>query len=876
MSVDVGSRIGPYEVVSKLGEGGMGEVWRATDSRLRRDVAIKVLPRAFADDPERLARFEREAQVLAHLQHPNIAAIFGLEEAGATRGLVLELVEGPTLAERLAHGPLALEESLAIARQLVDALEEAHEKGIVHRDLKPQNVKAAIDGRVKVLDFGLAKAMDPMASGSGVNEQLAMSPTLTLGATVQGVILGTAAYMAPEQAKGIAVDKRADIWAFGVVLYEMLVARRLFDGDTVPETLAGVLRAEIDFAALPASTPPALRRLLERCLERNPKNRLRDIGDARFMLAEAERESSVPAISSAPGLPSRRLTLLAAGLAVLAAAALGLGIGRRSIVTAAAELPRARLEISTPKDVTFNDADGPVTLSADGRRLAFLARSEDTNGLWWRNLDSAEARLVPGTKDAYEPFWSPDGRTLGFCSSQLMRWDVEDGGAPVPLAPMEDARGAAWSSRGVIVYAPAPNSFLMAVPAAGGAARAVTRLDATHAEVAHVRPQFLPDGRHFIYWASSSRPGDSAIVVGDLDSTETRRLLTLEVPARFAAPSSLMFVRSGTLSTLSFDPDRLLVQGEPSTVVSGVDFIEEYVNPAFSVSSNGILAFHRQREPGIPTWFDRSGRRGETFGLSGDNNLDLSPDGKRLAVDAPETTTRQLDVWVIDLERGVRTRLTFEPAMDLGPVWSADGREIFYVSREGQRNILRSKLASGVGTARDIFSTEYLLEPIAGFPDARHLLIEAWPPDSHGDLEVVDLATGARQPFVATPAHEESGRISPDGNLIAYLSEESGAPEAYVQPYPPTGERWQLSSGGAAAPRWRGDGRELFYVSRGQLQSVAVQRTPRFAFGKPEPLFRSPGRDYVVDRTGQRFLFVNSTQTGESTPIEIFIGWNRR
>jgi hypothetical protein len=505
----IGARLGPYEISAKLGEGGMGEVYRATDTRLKRDVAIKVLPAAFTEDRERLARFEREAQLLAQLQHPHIASIFGIEESGGVRALVMELVDGPTLADRLEQGRLSVDESLSIARQLAEALEEAHERGIVHRDLKPQNIKAAAEGKVKVLDFGLAKAMDPAAGSAASAADLARSPTImnspTLTAahgTQLGVILGTAAYMAPEQARGGAIDKRADIWAFGVVLYEMLSGRQLFAGETVSDTLAGVLKTEIDWNALPTETPPAIRRLLRRCLERNPKNRLHDIADARIVLDDvASGRLEEGPVGRAERVEKRAVWPFVAGAAAAGLALGALLAGMLGVPGGAAEIavPHAELEIAAPAGHQFVSG---LALSADGRRLALVARGQDgRTALWVRSLDAPEAKMIPGTTDARYPFWSPDGRRLGFfAQNRLKVTDLMGGGARAlaDTGATTDARGGSWGAGDRIVYAPTFIGPMYAIDAGGGEAEPATRIPEGSDLGTQRFPSFLPDGRRYV------------------------------------------------------------------------------------------------------------------------------------------------------------------------------------------------------------------------------------------------------------------------------------------------------------------------------------------------------------------------------------------
>jgi serine/threonine protein kinase len=588
MALAAGARLGPYEILAPLGVGGMGEVYRARDTKLGREVALKILPELFATDPDRLARFQREAQALASLNHPNIAAIYGLEESDGIRALVMELVEGPTLADRLARGALPFDEAMPIARSIAEALEAAHERGVIHRDLKPANIKLTSQGQAKVLDFGLAAIVhDP--SQSGVNAT--QSPTLPLDATRAGVILGTAAYMSPEQAAGKPVDKRADIWSFGVVLWEMLTGKRLFDGETVSHTLADVLRATINFDQLPPSTPVGIRTLLQRCLDRDAKRRLRDIGEARIHLENSLTKSASP-LEPAAAVPSR--SLLAVGAAI--AAAMLLALGALSIVHLRETPPLrpiTRFQVHPPDKAT--SVDYP-TISPDGRRLAFVATAEGKTLLWVRALDSLAAQPLAGTEGAAAPFWSPDSRFIGFFSfPELKKVDVA-GGPPQTLCRVDGtARGGTWNREGTILFSAGPGTPIWRVPAGGGAPTPITTVDSAK-EVSHNWPQFLPDGRHFLYWilVRAQDPEKNAVNIGSLDdrpdSAERRRLMAGDSMAVYSA-GHLLFARAGVLMAQQFDSERLQLQGDSFPVVQGMgSFPARYGWRSFSASSDGTLA----------------------------------------------------------------------------------------------------------------------------------------------------------------------------------------------------------------------------------------------------------------------------------------------
>ena len=708
MSLGSGSRLGPYEITAKLGEGGMGEVYRATDSRLKREVAIKVLPAAFTEDKERLARFEREAQLLAQLNHPNIAQIYGLETSGATHALVMELVPGPTLAERLESGAFSFTEGLSAALQIAQALEEAHEKGIVHRDLKPQNIKASSEGKIKVLDFGLAKAMDATAGSAtdlAHSPTLMNSPTLTaVHGTQLGVILGTAAYMAPEQARGAAVDKRADIWAFGVVVYEMLCGRSLFAGPTVSDTLAGVLKSEIDWRALPPETPTAIGGLLRRCLERNPKNRLHDIADARIVIEEqiaGKGDEAIPGVG-APAVGesgrSRLVERLALGIGGLALAGLAWTLAARG----GSEEPTrraARFHILPPEEAEFNSTDGPLELSPDGQSLLFrLEKPDGEHGLAIRRLDSFDIRELPGTTRAYDAFWSGDGRSIGFFRAHLESIDATGLQAPQQLAPVRDGRGGSWNRDGILLFAPDPAGAIYRIPATGGAPVAVTAIDTALGETAHLRPSFLPDGKHFVYLVKSERAESSGVFVGALDGTVKKRLLQTDNAPRFAPPSWLLLYQNDRLVARRLDLDRLELAGEAAELANGVEYTLQFDSLPVSASLDGKLIYHQpatgQLRQTVRT--DRAGKRLATIGEPGDLNLDLSPDGRRLAVVRFDPERRRRSIWIHDLERDVRFPFAAGTPTN-GPVWSPDNRTVRLYRRVLDRSTGRD--AAGRGRA---------------------------------------------------------------------------------------------------------------------------------------------------------------------------------
>jgi len=829
MTIASGTRLGSYEITAKLGEGGMGEVYRATDTKLERDVAIKVLPAAFVEDHERLARFEREAKLLAQLNHPNIAHIYGMEASGEAHALVMELVEGPTLAERLEAGPLPLDESLSLARQIAEALEEAHEKGIIHRDLKPQNIKASMEGKVKVLDFGLAKAMDPMgaASGGASASQLAQSPTLTLGATVQGVILGTAAYMAPEQARGVAVDKRADIWAFGVVLYEMLTGRRLFEGELVTDVLANVLKHDIDLGRLPEATPPSIRRLLRRCLERNPKNRLHDIADARIVIDEAlaapDPGTPVRGDGAQVAAPSARLPWALAGAGLVAAllfATLWLRVPRQEVRSVHASL-------LAPEGFALGDS---FALSADGERIAYqVYDSEDHRSLWLRVLATGDARQLQGTDGGELPFWSPDGRHLGFfAEGKLRRLDVQTGGVQT-ICDAPTPRGGTWSEDGRIAFSPSFRTGLSIVPAGGGEPRVLTKLDEGRGEKSHRFPVFLPGGRRLLFLAQTAEGGArddrSTIEVLDLEKGSRTRLVGANSSPLLAANGFLLFWRDGSLLAQRFDAGRVALSGEPVVVASNVGY-DTNERAIAAVAQDDALVYQVGGRGALGA-IVRSDRRGIDIASLRDQerfyDLAISHDGSKLVYEMSreQGTT---DLWIYDFERGTSQRLTFEEGNESSPAWSPDDRTIYYDNDLENDGVIYQRAADGSGDAKRIGTTPQGLRPYSVAPDGSWLVVGQTGAGTSTDIFRYDLVTGKLTPLVDTPFEDQNARLSPDGRLLAFTSEQSGRSEVYVQALDGTRGRWQISSDGGTLPRWRGDERELFYLAPpDRLMSVSVQ-----------------------------------------------------
>jgi Tol biopolymer transport system component len=893
--MQAGTRIGAYEVVAKLGEGGMGEVYRARDTKLDRDVALKILPESFASDPDRLMRFEREAKTLASLNHPNIAAIYGIED----RALVMELVEGEDLSARISRGPIPLDEALPIAMQIAEALEAAHEQGIIHRDLKPANIKIRSDGTVKVLDFGLAKAMDP-GTGSrepGAGNALANSPTITSPAmTMHGVILGTAAYMSPEQASGKPVDRRSDLWAFGVVLLEMLTGRRVFDGETISHVLASVLRDEPDWQSLPANTPAPIRKLLRRCLQKDRKQRLGDASAARFEVADGMRQPEGEA-APAPQAAASRIAWMSAAACALALMAAGIPAVRHLRETPSLLAPESRLEITTPA------TPDPLSLafSPDGRQMVFVAAGEGAARLWLRPLDSTTAQPLAGTEGASFPFWSPDSRSVGFIAGQqLKRLDL--GGTPRTIATGA-GRGGTWNARGVILFSNNSGS-LSRVDAAGG----------NVAEIATIgrnprHPMFLPDGRHFVFYGAKEAAETQGIYVGDLDTGEATRLTEATTAGVYLSTPSpgdgradwLLWVRSGSLVAQRFDVERHVLTGEPLIIVDGVAFDDGSLNVSgVSVAASGALAYRAGGQGRRELhWFDRNGKRLGALGAAEGGGLQsprVSPDGRRAAV--ARVVEGNTDIWTMD---GVRTsRVTFDSAADNFPVWARDHLS-FRSNRLGAQRIF-IKPSTGGEAERLLLETGTPVTVSDWSADQRWTLYMSQEADSTFDLWLQPTdpaqlaASGPPRLFLKTPFAEKWARFSPDGRWVAYHSNQSGRFEVYVRPMLPGASanaapalksgQWQLSTAGGAFPVWGPRG-ALYYVSpAGAIMEVlVVARGDALEAGAPTVLFQPPmfgggtengqGPQYDVARDG-RFLVNTVLEDTLAAPIVVIQNWRPR
>lgn len=867
MTFRPGQNIGRYEIVGLLGAGGMGEVYRARDLTLKRDIAIKVLPEIVSRDAERLSRFQREAEVLASLSHPHIAAIYDFGECADGRFLALELVEGETLADRLLRGPLTLEESLRFGVQIARALEAAHGKGITHRDLKPANIQLTPGGDVKLLDFGLAKVATDAAN-------VADSPT-TLTATAPGMIVGTVPYMPPEHIKGIEGGTTADVWAFGCVLYEMLCGRRAFEGDTASEILASVLKVEPDWRRLPP-IPDAIAKLLRRCLRKDRTHRLQSIGDARIELEEAISE---PSAVTAPGSSATPKWIYAV-IAALAVVALIATVSALSPVRLPIA-PEMRLEIGVPATT----APTSLAISPDGLQLVYVADLDQRPHLWLRRLDSGATRPLPGTDYAQLPFWSPDGTSLGFFGhGKLERLDLA-GGSPKVLADAPQGYGGTWSKDGTIVFC-ANNRDLFRVSAEGGTPIQVTQLD-KRSQTSHRQPWFMPDGRHFLYFATGAE--GRGVYVDSLDESKPRRLLGSDTDGGPALTSSgqLLFVRDKTLFAQQLDLKSLELTGRAFPLADPV--IVDGTTAAFSASIAGPIVYRLGSAAAGKQlmWFDRSGKEMERIGTPDIANLwmwSLSPDGGRVALS--RTVQGNFDIWLLEARRGILTRFTVDPGFDWAAVWSPDGARIAY---RHETQIYERSVAGAPGTETVLLPSTTLAAPTDWSRDGRYLVFHKEDQKTGLDLWALPFGSDGRPgtPIVLaqTNAAEEQGQLSVDGRWIAYQSNESGHDEIYVQPFPGPGPKSRVSINGGIQARWRPDGRELFYLgSDGRLMAVPIQAGSSGSTIEPGaaiPLFwthmwgtiqssRAFYPQYNVSPDGQRFL-MNTMSEVNAGPITVML-----
>jgi serine/threonine protein kinase/Tol biopolymer transport system component len=875
--LSAGTRIGPYEIIGSLGAGGMGEVYRARDAKLGRDVAIKILPHIFTTDADRLARFEREARVLASLNHPHIGAIYGLETIGGTPALVLELVDGDMLADRIASGPLPVADALTIATQIAEALEAADERGIVHRDLKPANIKITPAGVVKVLDFGLAKAV----TGDDSGPDLTHSPTVTMGGTRDGIVLGTAAYMSPEQARGKAVDKRADIWAFGCVLFEMITGRSAFAGETLSDTIAKILEREPDWRALTERAPPGVQRILRRCLEKDPKQRLRDVGEARIGLTRQDEEAPARENQPAAWTWKQRAAALTASAAVVAAAlATGGWYGSRPSALSRASLIQFALPppLGTRFRVDFETTF--LALSPDGSQVALVARPADgPNRIWLRPLSAIEARPLAGTEGASSTFWSPDGRSLAFfAGNQLKRIDLS-GGSPVTICEVPENIGlfGTWGQGGQILFASVEGTAIFSVSTNGGTPAAVVQPDRTQKQSRVHWPWFLPDGKRFLY-LTRMQDGSGQITLGE-PGAPPRAILSAVSNPQWVDPDYLVFVREGTLLGQRVDLASGRPVGEAFSIAEPVSYFFSTARASFTTSRNGMLAYQSRGNLTRMMWVDRAGTELDPLGPVGSyQRTRISPDGKSVVFDRGEPRMGTGDMWVTDLARGVETRLTSDPGSEGGATWLPTSHAVvFQADRGGPPHLFRKDLLTG--KEDELTPVATFQEPLDISPDGQWVAFERRTDRGTNDIDKLPLAAGGKAtPLLDSRFDEIDLRFSPDGRAIAFVSDESGRYEVYVAPFPFTGAKTQVSTGGAVQPRWSRDGREIFYqTSDRHLIAVSVRTTPTLQLGSPAPLFSFEGRrawvNFDVAPDGKRFLAVTRQLFADEQPLSVVLNW---
>ena len=766
-----GRRIGVYQIQALLGAGGMGEVYRARDTKLGREVAIKILPTEFTRSPERLARFEREARMLAALNHPHVAAIYGVEEGEGLQAIVMELVEGDTLADRLLLGPVPIAEALAIARQIADALDAAHEKGIVHRDLKPANIKVTPGGVVKVLDFGLAKA----TASDGSTPDLTQSPTVTADGTREGVVLGTAAYMSPEQARGRPVDKRTDIWAFGCVVYEILTGRRPFARDTTSDTIAAILERDVDFTALPSTTPPAITRLLQRCLEKDARRRLRDIGDARveLELPAPDREHENRSAKARPvSTMARRWIWPAAAVLSAGLVTTGLWLTRRDTVRSG-DPSQFTLSIEDQAGASVGVFPKP---SPDGRYFAFVGgKLGEPASLWIRALDAVESQSLPGTEGASWPVWSSDSRWVAFYADGKVKKISASGGPPQTIAEVAGFQDPAWGARGDLIFRTSNRTALFRIREGGGPPEPVTMLDQSRGENSHRGAVFLPDGQTFLFTSRCGERDNNALYVASLDSRIVKRLMPVQSVVRYVqassgGPGTILYHRDGGLVARRFDADTQELSGDPVPVIDKVEYGAAGLGLSFEASRDGRVAVLRRYsvEQTRLTWFARTGEITGTLGEPGEYlQPRISPDGSRVAFTRPDDRTGNRDVWYMEIARAVSSRLTTHVANDWFPVWSPDGRQLLFGSDRDGGTAMRPVLKQALDTASEE-------SPLSGADDEPYDWSRdgKWIAYKYGDVMVAPVSGGGKTfPFLATSFIEGAARFSPDGKWIAYSFE---------------------------------------------------------------------------------------------------------
>jgi serine/threonine protein kinase len=879
-----GTRLGPYEVYNSIGAGGMGEVYRARDTRLDREVAIKILPESFAADADRLRRFEQEARTLAKLNHPNIVAIFDVGQFNGAAYVVSELLEGETLRNKLHRGALSPRRAIECAAQIAEGLAAAHDKGVTHRDLKPENLFITKDSRVKILDFGLAKLKQPNIPAD------AEGPTsASVAQTTPGLIVGTAGYMSPEQVQGREVDTRSDIFSLGAILYEMLSGQRAFKGETSVETMNSILKDDPrPVAEIVPAIPPGLQRIVHRCLEKDRDRRFRTASDLAFALESLSEAGTSPLATAPHGRARERVSWLLATLLLVVLTAFSVAYLHRA----------PRTERAMHFSITLPSSVRDLALSPDGRTLAFIAPRPNAGGnvLWIREIGSTEMHVLENTEGASYPFWSPDARSIGFFADGKLK-RIEAAGGPLQIlcdAPF--GRGGTWNREGTIIFAPNPSGSLARISATGGVPTPVTEIPpgAPNFNNLSLRwPSFLPDGRHFLYSMvdfSGLQGKANAIYARELGSKEQWRLVASNSNAAYVTPGYLVFSRSGTLMAQRFDADRLQLTGEAFAVTNDAEYMSIVAHALFSISQNGVLVYQIGSSTSSQLqWFDRSGKRLSTIGTPARYaNPRISPHARKVAVDIDDPETKQ-DIWLINLENGVRSRFTFGPAAaDQTPIWSPDEASVLWMSARNTGFGFYVKGTAGSGGEEPIsWSSPTPLNvrvPTDWSRDGRFLLYTSSPPDWILQMWILPM-TGERKPhaFVHSQSSEREGQFSPDGQWVAYSSNESARWQVYVVPFPGPGGKYQISTGGGQQPRWRRDGKELYFLTPDKkLMAVSVKAGATFEFGEPAVLFQTRAREplsseevftYDVSPDGQRFLINENLEQSNPPPANIVLNW---
>ena len=875
MTLAAGSRLGPYEILSPLGAGGMGEVYKARDSRLERTVAVKVLPSHLSASAETRQRFEREAKTISQLTHAHICALYDVGSANGVEYLVMELLDGETLSDRLRHGALPLEQTLRYGTEIADALDRAHRQGIVHRDLKPANVMITKAG-VKLLDFGLAKAMAPAAPAGN----LTALPTQQ-ELTHEGTILGTFQYMSPEQLEGKEADSRSDIFALGAVLYEMATGKKAFSGTSQASLISAIMKEDPPpVSTIQAMSPPALDRVVKTCLAKDPEDRWQsahDVGNELEWIAEGSQAAVLTAAGSRN--KRERLAWWMAGLLLLGLGASVLSNLRRPALVRSP----TRFSVLAPAGESFSRS---FAVSPDGRKLAF-ATFANGSPLWVHSYETGASKRLAGTEEARYPFWSPDGKSLGFFAQGKLKKIDLSGGPPQVLADASDPRGGSWGSGGTILFSPGAVSPLYLIPAGGGAAVPATTLDVAGQENTHRWPWLLPDGKRFLMYVGSGKQEGRGVYLGTLGSPTRKKILPDVSQAQYSPAGLILFRRQSALMAQGFDPDRVALLGEPATVEESVQGDPVFVAGAvFSVSSSGVLAYRGgETEQSNYVWMDRNGK--EIGAVADSENMSepsLSPDETRVAWHRSDLQSGNEDIWIHDLARNTSSRFTFYPADFASPVWSPDGSRILFASSRMGGHQVYEKMATGAAEEKPLFQQDGDAYPDDLSLDGKFLLYEMYSPAGNVDLWAFPLkGDGKPIPYLRSPSNEVHSKFSPDGRWVAYVSDETGIPEIFVQSFPASGGKWQISRGGGAQPAWRRDGKELFFLGLDRkMMSVPVTTVPTFEPGAPRALFdtvvpnvgvSSDRNHYVVTGDGQRFLIRKLRDEKGPSVITTVLDW---